>query len=107
MITESLEGWAAPHVSTVTVPAPCEVQLNHTSRLWLVWQVEAGAVAVIGVAKRVSAIAVVLPAARTVAVAHSSLAGGGTTKFQVRVNAPVPVFFSDTRMRTDWFAARA
>ena len=50
MITVSLAGWVAPQVSTVTVPAPCDVHVNHTSRLWLVWQDEAGAVAVIGVA---------------------------------------------------------
>ena len=106
-MTESLAGCVAPQVSTCTEPAPCEVQLNHTSRLWLAWQVEAGAVAVIGVAKRVSATAVVLPAVSTVAVAHSSLAGGGTTKLHVRVNAPAPVFFSDTRMRIDWFGASA
>ena len=104
-MTESLEGCDAPQVSTVTEPAPCEVHRNHTSRLWFAWQAELGALfAPTGVAKRVSASVVVLPAGSTVALTHSSFAGGGMAKLADKVNE-MPTPLSEMRILTVWFAA--
>lgn len=55
-----------------------------------------------GVAKRVSAIAVVLPAGRIVALTHSSFDGGGTENDQLNVKFEPPESFSEMRIRTDW-----
>src|SRR5687768_1250946 len=74
------------------------------SRLWLAWQTEPGAVAVVGVAKRLSATNAPLPLIE-VAVTHSSLAGGGTTNDQFIVNAPPAPPLSETRILTVWFVS--